>query len=155
MQRIADLRWKMLFATAVIFALMAPDGELPFPFEQFGREAFVWTTLLSILGFARALVVQQKRWLAYAQERAYPFYILHQTVIIVVGWKLLPLAPLAIGPWTRFLLVLTVSFVATCALCEIVGNVRVLRPLFGMPPPRAQRTRTTDCLPEAGSVAGG
>jgi hypothetical protein len=129
MEHVVKLRWKALMAALVVFASMAGPGELPLPWESLGNQAFVWFSLLTFLGFARSLVKQRRPWLAYAQERAYPFYILHQTVIIVVGYRFLTTP---VGAWARFGIVLGVSFVITCALCELVGRVRWLRPLFGM-----------------------
>ena len=134
MQRVVELRFKLLAALLVVFVVMALPNEFPTPFEQLGTEAFVWTTLLVCLGFARSLVTTRRPWLAYAQERAYPFYILHQTVIVVLGWRLLALD---VAPWTRFACVLGLSLVVTCALCEVVAKVSFLRPFFGMGPARA------------------
>ncbi len=135
--RLVSLRWKLLAAAIAIMIPMAGPDEFSPVVEAFGREAFVWTALLSILGFARARLTRRAPWLVYAQERAYPFYILHQTVIIVVGFCLLSLS---VGPWSRFALVLSVSFVATWALCELVAGTRILRPFFGMAPRKPPRS---------------
>jgi hypothetical protein len=128
---LAARRRVSLALTVSLFALMELPFELPVPFEQLGTEAFVWSVLLTALGYARAHITVRKPWLAHAQELAYPFYIFHQTVILLVGAALLD-PPL--GPWPRFALVLTLSFLLTWALCEAVKRVDVLRPCFGLAP---------------------
>jgi hypothetical protein len=139
MQRLVELRWKCLALALGLLAVLLPDGEFFPPVEHLARGAFVWTALLAFLGFARALVKERRPWLAYAQERAYPFYILHQTVIIVVGYCVIGAT---VGPWLRFAVVLGVSFFVTWALCEIVARIAWLRPLLGMGPMQPAPTRT-------------
>ncbi|HET6366658.1 MAG TPA: hypothetical protein VFG27_05495 [Pseudomonadales bacterium] len=60
-----------------------------------------------------------------------PFYIWHQTVIVVVacfvlGWPM--------GPWAKFAVISAISLVLTVALCEAVGLTPLTRRLFGMKP---------------------
>ncbi|WNG14094.1 acyltransferase family protein [Cystobacter fuscus] len=128
-ERLVVMRHRSLAISGVLFALMVPSFEYPFPFEHLGTYALVWCLLLTALGYARAHIPTRSAWVTYAQELAYPFYIFHQTVIVLVGFALL--RP-AVGPWTRFGLVLTLSFLVTWALCECVKRVPWLRPCFGM-----------------------
>jgi len=79
--------------------------------------------------------VERKPWLARAQAIAYPFYILHQTVIIVAAWVL---RGVAMGPWERFFVLIGNFVLVTWALCEGVSRVDLLRPCFGMGPRRAR-----------------
>jgi glucans biosynthesis protein C len=124
-------RRALLWATAGVFALMAPPNEYPPLAEMLGRYAFAWGALLSALGYARALVTTRPPWLAHAQELSYPFYILHQTLILLVGAALLAVP---LGPWARLGLVLVLSFAATWGLSELAARVRWLRPCFGLKP---------------------
>jgi peptidoglycan/LPS O-acetylase OafA/YrhL len=127
-------RRRYLAALCVLLAVMLPPNEYPFPFEQLGTTATVWCLILTALGWARWYfqrpAVRVPGWLDHAQRLSYPFYLLHQTVILVVGWAWLQVA---IGPWPRFAAVLVSSFAATWVLCEGVTRVGVLRPLFGLP----------------------
>lgn len=129
MGRVVDLRRLSLGLALLLLGALLPKGEFPFPFEHLAVYAFVWLLLLAILGYARKHIQARGPWLAYAQEVAYPFYILHQTVIILVGYWLLRLA---VGPWTKMGLVFAASFVLTAALCELIRRTPVLRPLFGL-----------------------
>lgn len=134
--RLAQLRrWHLAAALALSLTVVFREP-IPYPLDPIGPYAFVWSSLLAILGYARAHVTQRKPWLARAQELAYPFYIFHQTVIVLVGFALLKLP---VGPWSLLALVLAGSFIATWALCEGVSRVSWLRPCFGMAPRRARR----------------
>ncbi|GHG81652.1 acyltransferase [Comamonas sp. JC664] len=122
-------RKALLGASAVIFAIMVPPDEFPFIPETLGRTALQWLVMLTALAWARARIHVREPWLRHARELAYPFYILHQTVIVVVGFALLAWR---VGPWTLFLAVLTVSFGLTWGLCLAVARVPWLRACFGM-----------------------
>jgi peptidoglycan/LPS O-acetylase OafA/YrhL len=139
-------RRQWLAATAAVLALMLPDFEYPQPFESLGVQAFAWGFILTALAWARHLVTRPRPWLAWAQERAYPFYILHQTVIVLVAFALLR-AP--VGPWTLFAAVLGLSFTLTLAGTEVAARVPLLRPLFGMKPARPRGPRQAAAAPAA------
>jgi peptidoglycan/LPS O-acetylase OafA/YrhL len=89
-----------------------------------------WAWLLTFLGFASRHLNFNNRFLSYANEAVLPFYILHQTVIVVLGFFIRD------WEWTilaKYLFLATVSFVIIMLLYEfLVRRVRVLRVLFGM-----------------------
>jgi glucans biosynthesis protein C len=138
--RLAAQRRRHLAVFVALLALLIPDGELPFPLEHAAVWAMAWAGILAALGYGRAHVRGRPRWLARAQELAYPFYIWHQTVILVLAFFLLRWDP-AVGPWSRFLLLLLGSFLVSWLLCEAVARIRPLRPLFGMAPRRPTSPR--------------
>jgi glucan biosynthesis protein C len=59
----------------------------------------------------------------------YPWYVLHQTLIIVLVWWL---APLRLGPWLEPAVLLTGTLLACWALTAVVRRRAWLRPLFGL-----------------------
>jgi len=126
-------RWRYLAATCALLAVMLPPNTYPSPFEQLGTTLTVWLVILSSLAWARWYFQRPGAripgWLDHAQSLSYPFYILHQTVIVVVAWRWLAIP---LGPWPRFLAVLVTSFAATWLASEIVARVALLRPLFGL-----------------------
>jgi surface polysaccharide O-acyltransferase-like enzyme len=89
-----------------------------------------WAWLLTILGYARTYLNFTHPALRYANEAVYPFYILHQTVIIVIaypmiGWQMPVLA--------KFLLITLGTFAVCWLLYEgLIRRVPFLRPLFGL-----------------------
>lgn len=133
---LAARRWRILAATCALLAVMLPPNRYPFPFENIGATVTVWFVLLTALAWTRWYfqrpTVRVPTWLDHAQRLSYPFYILHQTVIIVVGWAWMHVA---LGPWPRFGAVLVTSFTATWLACELIARTP-LRPLFGLPPHR-------------------
>jgi surface polysaccharide O-acyltransferase-like enzyme len=96
-----------------------------------------WCWILAILGFAR-------RWLSdrdgpllrYAAGAVFCWYIVHQTIIVVVAhW----LKPLALPAAAEASLVIGAT-VAGCYLAyEIARRLPPLRPLFGITPPRQRQ----------------
>lgn len=129
LERIVTLRGLSLGLGLLLLAILLPKGEFPRPFEHLAVYACVWMVILAALGYARRHIRTHGPWLARAQELAYPFYILHQTVIVLTGYALLR-APL--GPWTKLAAVLVLSLAATALLCEGIRRTPFLRPLFGM-----------------------
>ncbi len=131
MDRAMTLRGPSLGLALLLLAALLPEGDFPIPFEHLAVYACVWLMILAILGYARKHITQRGPWLAYAQEIAYPFYILHQTVIVVMGYHMLNLG---VGPWTKFGLLFTLTLLMTLGLCEGVRRIPFLRFLLGLKP---------------------
>jgi peptidoglycan/LPS O-acetylase OafA/YrhL len=114
---------------ALVFGLPegAPDWQV---FVIYGlRNAYIWLALCAILGWGKALLDRPLRWLPWANEAVYPWYVLHQSLTVLCAYWLLPLG---LGPVLEPLLVLA-GTVAGCALLHAgIRRVRWLRPLFGM-----------------------
>ena len=113
--------------------------------ERGARALYLWSALLAILGWGRALLDRPFRWLPYATEAVYPWYILHQSLIVLVAYWLIPLR---LGAWWEPALVL-LGTVAGCLLLHelVIRRVAALRPLFGL----KWRVRLPDPLPVAGA----
>jgi hypothetical protein len=91
---------------------------------------YAWNALLAILGYAAAWLNRPRGWMPYANRAVYPWYILHQSLIVPLAALLIPLSlpgPVEAG------LVLTGTVVGCAALHHfVVLRVRVLQPLFGV-----------------------
>ena len=102
--------------------------------RQIQRVAYAldeWCAIVAALGFARQWNPADSAVRRYLTEAIFPFYIVHQTAIVLFAHFMKPLGlrPLVEGP---LLVVLTA---ATCvASFEIVRRVGWLRPLFGLAP---------------------
>jgi hypothetical protein len=99
------------------------------------RGVLCWSWLIAICGFASRHLRFTSDFLRYANEAVLPFYILHQTIILTVGYYVIRLnAPL----WLEYLVIATISFAAIMALYEfLIKRLNILRVLFGM---RADRS---------------
>lgn len=142
METVKKLRW-----ISLVVAIIAGSGafglfldELADPVKSYGSINFViaslvqsihtWGWLLAILGFGSQLLNRNNRFLSYSNEAVLPFYLLHQTVIISIGFYVVQWS-LGIGP--KYLIISTASFIAITLIYELlVRRINVLRFLFGM-----------------------
>lgn len=89
-----------------------------------------WFFIIAILGFGSRYLNFNNRFLGYANEAVLPVYILHQTVILIIGFFVVQWN-LGIAP--KYFIITTTSFVAIMAVYELlVRRINILRFLFGM-----------------------
>jgi glucan biosynthesis protein C len=89
-----------------------------------------WLWIVTIFGWGHHLLNRPMKYLPYATEAVFSWYILHQTIIVVVGYKL---GELAVGPVIEPTLVLIATFGGCFLIHEfIIRRTRFLRPLFGL-----------------------
>ena len=136
---IQRLRWLSLPVGLVLAGasiLVLGLGELP-PFGAWryalgsGTRALgSWCCVLAILGFGRRHLDFSTPFLKYANEAVLPFYILHQTVLLCVGYFVVQWA---IPDLLKWVIILLVSFTIIMVLYEfLVRRFNVMRFLFGM-----------------------
>ncbi len=98
--------------------------------EHVARAAYTWLALLTLLGWAKQRLNRPFRWLPYCTEAVFPWYILHQSLIIVALYWVMPLQ---LNAWLEPALVIAATVVGCLALHEyVIRRVRWLRPLFGL-----------------------
>lgn len=89
-----------------------------------------WCWLLVIIGLGISYLNFTNRLLAYSNEAAYPFYVLHQTIILVLGFYVVNL------DWSisaKFTFIIALSFLLTLLIYEsLVRRIKLLRFLLGM-----------------------
>ena len=89
-----------------------------------------WLWLLAAFGWGYQLLNRPMRWLPYATQAVYPWYILHQTITVVLGYNL---AKLSLGPVVEPALVLGGTIAGCYVLYEfLIRRTWFLRPLFGV-----------------------
>jgi hypothetical protein len=89
-----------------------------------------WFWLVAFLGFGNRYLNFSNGFLKYSREAVLPFYILHQTVIVTVGFYI---AKWDMSVGTKYVFLTSVSFVTIMAIYHlVVKRARVLRFLFGM-----------------------
>jgi glucans biosynthesis protein C len=92
----------------------------------------VWFFVLAVMGYGRRYLNFKNKFLSYANEGIYPFYILHQTVLIILAFYVLQ--------WDTSIAFKYVTLsLSTIAICIIIYDLlirrnNVLRILFGMKP---------------------
>ena len=89
-----------------------------------------WSWLFAILGFGMRFLAFDRPVLRAANEGVLPFYILHQTVLLIVGYFIMSWA---IPDTLKWVIVFTSSFIIIMALYMLlIQKVELLRFLFGM-----------------------
>ena len=107
----------------------ALDQAIGMPLILAAQFLYMWTAIAAVLGWGHAYLNRPFRWLPYAREAVYPWYILHQSVMLALAWWLLPLGLGAVGEPLAILL----GTIAGCAVShEIIRRTTWLRPLFGL-----------------------
>lgn len=90
----------------------------------------IWSTILGILGYGMHCLTRNNRLLAYSNEAVLPFYILHQPVILILGYFVtaLPLPILA-----KYLIIAALAFGVSLGLYEYgVRRWNPVRRLLGL-----------------------
>jgi surface polysaccharide O-acyltransferase-like enzyme len=110
--------------------------------ERLGMRAlhffYAWSAIAAVLGWGHRYLNRPFRWLPYAREAVFPWYILHQSVLLAMAYWLIPLK---LGPVLEPTLVLLGTVGGCAALHEwVIRRTPWLRPLFGLDAkPRAAR----------------
>jgi glucan biosynthesis protein C len=100
------------------------------PADSVFANIFTWIWLLVFLGYGRQHLSFGNRLLTWARDASYPVYILHQTVIIMIAFKVIQ-QPWA--PWTKYWVVLIATLLTCVLLYEFVlRRFALTRVVFGI-----------------------
>ncbi len=129
-------RWMYLGLGAAGFTLLMLCwevwGDFPHkaPFINFIRTFNMWSWILAIFGFGAVLFTRPSRALSYANEAVYPFFILHQTVMMALCYYL---RDMDMAFWPKFAILAVGTFGGCWIIYEfLIRRWRVMRSLFGM-----------------------
>jgi surface polysaccharide O-acyltransferase-like enzyme len=112
------------------FAIQPADSTMPWLGMTILRGLCAWCWIITILGFGSRFLNFNNRFLAYANEAILPFYILHQTVIVIIGFHVIQWN-MGIAP--KYFVIATTSFISIMAIYMLlVKRMDILRFLFGM-----------------------
>ncbi|MEM6765951.1 MAG: acyltransferase family protein [Bacteroidota bacterium] len=89
-----------------------------------------WAWLLAALGYGRKYLNRPHPILTYANRGIYPFYILHQTVLIILGYYVIQVEESILA---KYLFVSTITFFLCIAIYEyLIRPFALMRFLFGV-----------------------
>jgi glucan biosynthesis protein C len=121
------------FTTGLIFVCrfdFTMLGDFGYTVKVFTRSFNSWFWLVAILGFGSKYLSFSNEVLKYAREAVLPFYILHQTVIVIIGFYI---ASWETSVMVKYATLSTLSFAIIIAVYDLlIKRVKVLRFLFGM-----------------------
>jgi len=133
---VIENRRKYLYMGLVGFTLMVglrilyADSTLIHFIEALFKVINLWAWILTLFGYTAAYLNRPSKTLAYANEAVYPFYILHQTITIGIGYYLMHLDW---GFWPKFLLMVVGTFGISWIIFEFgIRRWKWIRPLFGV-----------------------
>ena len=130
----ATRRQLSLGITLVVFGvamLMFETGviERDTPADALVANVFTWTALMAFIGYGRRYLSFSNPLLRWARDASYPIYILHQTVIIAIGYRVIQQPWHA---WTKFAVVVLGTLAICVALYEGIRRFSLTRLLFGL-----------------------
>ena len=92
-----------------------------------------WSWIIVIFGFAATYLNKESPLIKYRNQAVYPLYIMHQTVILIIGYYLMD----SDLHYLWKFIILTIGTFGGCFLLYefVIKRLRVLRPLFGLKNP--------------------
>ena len=138
-KRVQQFRWVSLssgvLGIAALLVLWASQGDPAFGSERYAQVYGIfsvtsWCWILAFFGFGFKHLTQSKPILAYASEAVLPFYILHQTVLLSIGFFVVQWP---IPDPVKYIVIAASSFAVIMGLYEfLIRRFNLLRFLFGM-----------------------
>lgn len=117
------------------------------PLDAFVANGFTWLCLMAFLGYGYRHLSFCNPLLRWARDASYPVYILHQTLIVAIGYYVVQMSW---SPWAKYWVVLGATLVSCGLLYEfIVRRFGFTRFVFGM-----KRRRAADLQPVLASERG-
>lgn len=132
---LSDVRkWPLIAGVATLFLLIRLfDASVILhdsAADTFGANIFTWLLVMAFLGYGYRYLSFANPLLRWAREASYPFYILHQTLIVAIGYYVIQ-RPWT--PWTKYFAILALSVGACLVLYEgCIRRFAILRLAFGM-----------------------
>ncbi len=116
-------------------AFIGPDNinasQLLTTLYSFNGLSLTWFSVLATVAYGYRHLNVNKPILSQLNEAVYPFYILHQTVIVIIGYFVLTRTQL--GVYDGFLVVSLSSLVICVAICLLlIRPFKLTRILFGL-----------------------
>ncbi|GAB4188751.1 MAG: acyltransferase family protein [Wenzhouxiangellaceae bacterium] len=138
-RELVRIRWLSLVLAPIAFIVLRLSSDFAWP-----EDSLLATTLQSlityfnrcvwiamILGWGHHALNRPMAWLSYANRAVYPWYILHQTVIIIIGYQF---NQIALGPVLEPLALIALTVAGCAAIMAVIDHwLPWLRPFMGMP----------------------
>lgn len=128
--------WKLsLAAAALACGLMfyihasGDENDIAALAKALARSTLAWAAIISLLGFAQTHLHRDGPVRRYLTEAIFPYYIVHQTIIIAVGFYL---KQVGADTAAEFFGILLATFVGCALTYEIGRNINWLRPILGL-----------------------
>jgi peptidoglycan/LPS O-acetylase OafA/YrhL len=130
--------------------LEADWQNLPTTYLYFGLLALTaWLWVFALLGYGKRYLNKTAAVQSYINSAVYPFYILHQTVIVVIAWYVVKTNDTIL---LKYAFVVVTTFLITVAVYHLfIRPFTLMRFLFGVKLP-AKTPKLNSPLPETSSL---
>jgi peptidoglycan/LPS O-acetylase OafA/YrhL len=141
--------WKLSLSAATLGCALtfyihgaAVDGGAVVLARAATRALLAWGSILGLLGLAQLHLHRDGPVRRYLTEAIFPYYIAHQTIIVVVGYYL---KQWSVGPALEFAGILAATILGCALTYEVARRISWLRPILGlkMQPAKSPTTRPT------------
>ena len=130
-------RWALVLATVTLAAVVwirfsrvkFAEASWEFSLRDFLIFFTTWAWVVGVLDLAHSYPNRPNNFLPNINSEAYPFYIVHQTVILVIGFIVIRWN---ISVLTKILIIVALAFVSTLALYELARHRSVTITLLGI-----------------------
>ncbi len=127
-------RWSLLMGSILMMLLVAGLNTGIIPHDSIAdfmaANIFTWLCVMAFLGYGYRYLSFENPLLRWFKDASYPVYILHQTVIVLIGYYVVQGSW---TPWTKYWVILALSMSACLVFYEVcVRRFAVLRLAFGM-----------------------
>jgi glucan biosynthesis protein C len=116
---------------AMIFWAISPDDvwiALGKPLARLIRTVASWGMLFAALGLGDRYL-SRGRWIGPLNEASMPFYLVHQTAILLIA---LPLLSWEAPPWLKYPVLAALAGTCSAAITIVILRTPIARPLFGL-----------------------
>jgi hypothetical protein len=118
------------FLSQVFIWVFLEDGYVVHFTEALIKVLNIWSWILVLFGYAAKYLNHKSNSLSYFNRAVYPFYILHQTITVILAYYLMDLS------WGLFpkatLLILGTFGLSWLIYHFLILKIRLLHPLFGL-----------------------
>ena len=135
-QTVENYRKGFLTAGILLFSIMFfivnvyEDSTLRHFTEAFIKVANLWSWILALFGYAAKYLNRKSNFLSYCNQAVYPFYILHQTITIIIAYYLMNLD---LSLFVKGAILTIGTFGISWLLYEfLIRRIKFIRPLFGL-----------------------
>ena len=126
---LAVIGYAFLATCEVVWPGSTPLPQGLYPVHRIFRTFEMWGAIVALIGIADRYWNHDHRWRATLAEGVFPFYIAHQTIIVVVGYWLLATTT---WPFERFVILVAATAAGCWLFYDIGRRIGWLRPLIGL-----------------------
>lgn len=135
-------RYTLIFGVIFFLILLSQwdnvEGNI---FMSIIRVLNMWCWILTVFAYSSKYLNKESKVLRYRNQAVYPFYILHQTIILFIGYLLMDNS---LHYMWKFIIMVIGTFGSSWLIFEfLIKRIKIIRPLFGMKVTKSSNTSSS------------